>query len=168
MKRSALVRYLYYNIQLHRLQRYFRFKFARGNNNNVNNHQPLIDPVTINSEMDPVRIITHYTLSTIISENTDKKCLILMDGQRKDLYDPDSKRSEFHELNDMVYEVTDSIKVPFIDLRTVFENDFRKLSNREKTKKHATYIQDKHWDASDHLLVSDTLSSAIMHLLKEK
>ena len=145
IKRSALMRYFYINLQLrYTLDELFKDKSTKNVNANVS-----VDPIY--AQRDKINVAVNYMFNKFRTENPGKKIVLVMDGPRFDIYDNKLSTSNVLFLNQMVARSAAANHLDFIDLTNVFASDFKKNHKRFNSN------FDSHWDEYGHKLVADTL-----------
>lgn len=142
--RSALVRYLFYNLQLS------QFRTAL----NARSEQNYEGNVSLNSmerEAELSRKATDHIIKTIAEENPGKRVIFVIDAPRQAIYSDTLKKSEIIKLNRMLEEICEKYKVEFIDLTPLMEVDYG------KHKRKFNSDLDGHWDEYGHEFVAGVL-----------
>jgi len=157
LKKSATIRYLFYNMKLYRLIRYSR------SNRNEHDMTPLAKPsqphVFGSHYYKAMESISFYLLSEIKKVFSEKRVVLLMDAQRKDIFNGEWPESKKFFLNEIVAGVSDSLDIELIDLTPLFLNKYEHMEQAELNRyKHLIKI-DGHWDEADHLMIADTLAT---------
>lgn len=149
MKRSALMRYIYINLQMrYVLADMFEKKNEEVYNANVNVNE-------IGQKHEKVELAVNYLCKKIREENPGKKIILVMDGPRLDIYAGKLASSNVLFLNKMTAKYASLQKLDFIDLTEVFQADYIKNGKKFNSE------WDSHWDDYGHKVVSDTLNKFI-------
>jgi hypothetical protein len=157
MKRSAIMRYLYVNLQL----RYaLKGLFHKPENGGQYNANVSVDEIT--GKRIEIEQAAEYICRRLRAENPDKKIVLVMDGPRNDIYAGSLSNSNVLFLNQMMAKHAAAHDLDFIDLSYVFQEDFR------KNKKMFNSEYDSHWDSYGHQVVADTLYKYLSHLQQAK
>jgi lysophospholipase L1-like esterase len=146
--KSALVRYMLFNLRLTELWKTPPNKTYEGN----------IDPAIAKKQNEQIRRATEYAVRTIRAENSDKRIIFVMDAPREAIYNNALEKSETIWLNEMMKTICAENGAEFIDLTGSMNEDY----GRNKTKFNSDI--DSHWDRYGHRFVAGQLYE---HLKKE-
>ena len=151
-KKSALVRYLYYNLQIGRVLSLHKMDL---NHKKIREDKTIaintVNPKETYSSDSTIYNLSNYLL-TVIKENCDKKRLIIVnDGRRNEIYKNNTDKNNFGKTVDIIKQLTDTLNIEFIDLHAAFEHDYK--INSTKFNYHIDY----HWNSYGHKVVADTL-----------
>lgn len=142
-KKSALVRYLYINLQASAIknrlvedQQFFQ--------NNLN-YQKLL-----NAESDIIKIVP-YIFQKLKEELTEKRIIFLLDAPRYNIYADNLEDAPVQFLHRLMDENCKKYDFEFIDLTTTF------YTNYQKNQIPFNSDIDGHWNEYGHRLVCDTL-----------
>ncbi len=143
IKKSALVRYLYYNLQVGR-RPLFNFKEEEEANNNV-----AIDHIKKWSPQ--IEQVIDYVFSQIKKENPTKRIIFAIDGPRTDIYENRLNESTLIFLNKMVKGACDKYQYELIDFSIPMLEDY------QLAQKKFNSDWDGHWNEYGHYFVSQHL-----------
>jgi len=152
LKRSAIFRYLYGNLE-------FRYRtYSLGDlwrHKDERKYQMNVDIAKDLYQMDLNRSLSSHILKEMKNAlGPETKLLLFMDADRDGLYHGyDLKKEKSYQLIAMTREVCESQSVPFIDLTDAFTNDYKKYHQR------FDYDIDRHWNERGHAIVAHTLAN---------
>lgn len=159
IRESATWRYLAYRQQI-------RFNILRkiilGENKNNRKYQANIDVSMVEEKAKNNQIITDYIFRNIknICDRENIRLLILIDGDRGSIYKKIGANQLYDKgalrINRMAAFVAEKYNIGFLDLHSVFEEDY------SKNNKSFSFVNDGHWNGYAHGLVADTLASYIV------
>jgi hypothetical protein len=138
--RSALIRYLFYNIKI---REFLKLK-------NTNLEANINTEVTLKN-MSLINRATKYLVKTIKAENNDKRIIFIMDAPRDAIYENAIEKSNVLWMNKMMDTICSDNKVEFIDLTMVMNEDYKK--NHIKFNSNI----DGHWNEYGHKFVANIL-----------
>lgn len=142
IKRSAFIRYLFYNLKINNLKPRKKKEETFNANIEVN---------TLLSNIDKVKLATNYLVEKFKSENQNKRIIFLIDGPREDIYNETLDKSSVLFIENILREICSKNKVEFYSLTREFENTYQK----NKKKFNADY--DFHWNSYGHKVVGNFL-----------
>jgi hypothetical protein len=154
-KQSALVRYLFYNLQIYRIVRLLRFDFNK-------DKQPdaVVNSKEIRTSTDVVAKLTSYLMSEIKKTTGERPVIFIQDGNRANIYAEKAPDVKMAEVSAIIQNNTDSLGFHFIDLESVFTYDYFLHQ-----KKH-NHFSDYHWNAYGHQVIADTFTNTITTLFE--
>ncbi|MCP4123514.1 MAG: SGNH/GDSL hydrolase family protein [Bacteroidetes bacterium] len=157
LKKSATIRYMFYNMKLYR---FIRFSRSSRNEYDMTPLAKPSQPHVLGSHYNKaMESISYYLLSEIKEVFREKRVVLLMDAQRKDIFNGKWPESKEYVLNEIVAGVSDSLDIELIDLTPLFLNKYEHMKEAELNRyKHLIEI-DGHWDEADHLMIADTLAA---------
>lgn len=145
IKRSALVRYFYLNLQLNfDAKPKFQDKGAKEFNANI-------DVTQASKQQAKIQTAVDYIFKKLREENEGKQILIVMDGPRNNIYSGTTSKSNVLFLNEIAKNSAAHRNLHFIDLTAVFEHDYA------QNKKKFNADIDFHWNEYGHQVVADTV-----------
>jgi lysophospholipase L1-like esterase len=156
LKRSALFRYIYGNLEF----RYRTFQLG-----SLFRRAPRERKYQMNVDIsiDLYQIPLFENLSVHILEEMKKalgpqrKLLIFMDADRDALYQGlDLKHEKSYRLVQMLADACKTSNVPFLDLSDAFSGDYRRFHER------FDYDIDRHWNARGHRVVAAALTDYLL------
>jgi hypothetical protein len=148
--RSAIVRYLYINIDIVNVWR------AIMSRSDAYNFEANVDIDHIQSVMEPMAKVTDYLFSTILEENEGKRIIFLHDAPRFAIYDGDLENSGVIWINEMVGEISEKYDAEYIDLTPLMFEDYMKNNRRFE------FDLDSHWNEYGHDFVARVLFEYLM------
>ena len=147
--KSALVRYLFYNLKVSNIQFFTR--------RSDNEFEANIDPVQIKNNQDLIYKATDYLIKTIKEENSDRRIIFVLDAPRRAIYNNTLEESKVWWMHDMMKEICQKYNTEYIDLTEPMKEDF--IKNGRKFNSEI----DAHWNEYGHEFVANKL---IDYLLK--
>ena len=149
-RKSSLFRWVYYNLNL--MER-FKAKKAAAKDFEMN-----IAVKDLTAKKDSLDAVAGYLLKTIKKELGNKEIIFVMDAPRQNIYNNDLAKSKTAWLNHMVDSICKEQSLPFIDLTSDMEQDFKKNGKKFESK------YDNHWDYYGH----QTVAKAVYDYFKIK
>ena len=145
MAKSALARYLWFNLRAQRIldADYWQPRKPKFNAN--------IDVKAVSRRREVIQRATDYVVNHIVLENPDVTVVFMMDGPRRDIYEDRLQESDVLWLHDMIGQSCAAHGALFIDLSEPFQDAYR----TEKKKFNTEY--DFHWNELGHELAATTL-----------
>ncbi len=153
LKRSALVRYLLFNIKINETIASFRSK--SGNNETAQQFNANVNVNEVTRNQASIRKAVAYIGSALRKELQGKKIIFMIDGSRYDIYDHKLNECNVCYMNDMSMQAAQKYAMWGIDLNYLFEREYK------KNKQVFNTPEDFHWNAYAHQLVADTLTRFI-------
>ncbi len=150
-KKSALVRYMFYNLQIYRIARLLRFHF-----NPDKLPKGVVKPKKVHSTKEMIKDVSTYIFEEIEKTTDQKQVLFVQDGDRANVYKLKPNDTKLMELVTVTKNLCDSLNYGYIYLFPIFERDFKQNKTRFNT------AADYHWNEYAHSLIADTLSSYIL------
>ncbi len=139
---SALIRYLYNNIQWHIITR----EAMTGHD-----FEEYVRPEQLKNNKDLIYESTRYIVQTIREENTDKRVIFVFDAPRQAIYEGFLDTSRVLWLYEMMEEICRENNVEYIDLTGTMKQGF------ERNQKKFNFDIDGHWNEYGHRFVADYL-----------
>ena len=141
LKKSALFRYLYYNLNIYRLNQNIMFKRRPVYNANV-------DVEVLQKYRDDLQMVMRYIITTLKRETAGKRLLLMMDAPRYDIYANNLANSNIIWINQLFDRICRENGVEFLDLTDAFARDF------EKNNRRFNWDWDAHWNDYGHQVVA--------------
>ena len=141
--RSALFRYLYYNLNINSIM----------DNLFVPNkkYEANIDEDSVKRNKDLIIKATNYLVKTIRQENSDKRIIFVIDAPRDAIYNNTLNESSVLWIHKMMGTLCTKYNVEYLDLTSFMEEDFRD----NKTRFNSDI--DGHWNEYGHKFVATIL-----------
>lgn len=143
--KSALFRYLIYNIHIHKWKKR-KLRLNRDNyhlytdrHEKVEKHKAVIEKMIL------------FVLTQFKNQFPDKRIIFMMDGPRRAIYNDWYKQSSLIWLNDFCRLTCQKLGFEFIDLIPHFVKDY------QQNKTNFEFPEDNHWNAYGHQFVSKVL-----------
>jgi len=149
LKKSAIVRYLFFNLKIKELL-----------NKTANDFEANININAVQNNKKSIVRSTEYLIKTIKDENKDKSLILLMDAPRESIYNSNLSKSQALELNSMVRNMCKINNVNLIDLTQSMYDDY--ILNKEKF--NSDY--DAHWNEYGHKFIADYLIDNFFEIYK--
>ncbi len=146
LRHSALMRYLFFNLNLSATYQELITREKQIFNANI----PVAEVEQIAAEL---RAGTDYLISTIASENKDRRVLFVLDGPRRDIYQDQLEESSVQWIHTMTAEICQKHGVDLLDLTETFDQRFR-ADGRPFNSRY-----DYHWDEYGHEVVAERLAA---------
>jgi len=148
LSKSSIIRFIYVNIQLNTLFQ----RSTHGASFEANVDARLLDKDYIDNEL---RSIVHHVFREmqLLALANDFELLFIMDASRERIY---KNNPDLNPLNKIVFSLTEEMGVDFIDLTTLFKEDFA------RNKSQFEFNIDAHWNTYTHELVGKYLSKKII------
>lgn len=150
LMRSAIVRYLYINIDIVNVWR------AITSRTDAYNFEANVDVDHIQSVMEPMTKVTDHLFRTILEENEGKRIIFLHDAPRFAIYDDDLENSGVIWINEMVGEISAKYDAEYIDLTPLMYEDYMEHGRRFE------FDIDSHWNEYGHGFVARVLYEYLM------
>lgn len=141
IKKSALFRYLYFNLHVDQMLR-------KSGDADKKSYEANVD-VGIVRNADVIRQATEYLIKTIKDENAGKMVVFVTDAPRAAIYSGKLKESEVLWMNEMVEEICTANGIKNIDLTSAMQKDYQR--NSEKFNSDLDF----HWNEYGHQFVAD-------------
>jgi len=149
LKNAALVRYLYYNLQLRRGAVALRTWLARRDQKQYNAN---VDVASIRQSTDEIERAIDYVFGALNSEFPDLRFIIVMDAPRPEIYDDEPPLGgSVLFLNNLVEEASMHYGFEFLDLTEPMKRAFAETGIRYETP------WDGHWNGYGHEFVAAQL-----------
>lgn len=150
--RSALLRYLYFNLQLSlKITDLRQSLLARKPPNHEANI--MVDSVKKNKAL--IFKATNYLVETIRKENMDKRVVFVIDAPRKAIYDNQLDASKVLWMHEMMEMICLQNNVELVDLTPFMLEDYRKYKNKFNSS------VDNHWNEYGHKFVARVLNENV-------
>jgi hypothetical protein len=143
LRKSSFFRYVYYNLNV-----MDKFKAKKVAAKQVEMNIPINDVL---DKKDSLLAVTGYLLKTIKKELGNKEVIFVMDGPRSSIYKGETDKAKVTWLNNMVGDYCKSLGMPFIDLTSYMDADFKKNGKRFET------TRDNHWTYYGHQFVAGVI-----------
>jgi hypothetical protein len=142
--KSALFRYLYFNLQIMELR------------NNIKSHsnpnfEANINPRDVRDNEELISRVTDYLVKTLREENKEKRIIIIMDAPRANIYNHTLNKSKVLWMNEMMSRICKNHDIEFIDLTSCMYHDYQVNSIKFNSE------TDGHWNEYGHKFVSKIL-----------
>ncbi len=151
LKKSALFRYLYYNLNIYRLNQNIMFKRRPVYNANV-------DVQVMQKYRADLERVMHYIISTLQRETAGKRLLLMMDGPRYDIYADNLAGSNIIWINQLFDRICRENGVEFLDLTDAFARDYKIHQRR------FNWDWDAHWNDYGH----EVVATAVLDYLQQR
>ncbi len=153
LKSCATGRYLYHNLKVFRLRKYFKAKTVA---------TPLVETVSKQEYQQQqnqlIRKAVEYTLEKFKTEFPKQRIIITLDALRKVISDGRPfQESPSNEYRQLLLEVCRNLDIEVIDFSIPFQQDF------QKHQKRFEFDQDSHWNAHAHQLIARVLYDYLNH-----
>ena len=142
--KSALFRYLDFNLNLRQLRRNIAGIDDR-------NFEADIATDKVIKNKDRIFEVTDYLVRTICEENSDRRIIFVFDAPKGEIYTNTLNNSRVLWLNDMMKEICYTYDIEFLDLTPLMLEDYR-VNGRK-----FTFELDGHWNEYGHAFVADVL-----------
>jgi len=150
LRKSALVRYMWLNLQMQFTLRQILDKPSKDNfNANID-----VKKATDNSEI--IEGATFFLIKKIREENPDKKLIFMIDGPRNDIYSGITYNSNVLWIHNLLREACAQNNSYFIDLTQAFSEKF----NQEGLKFNSDH--DFHWNEVGHRVAAHALYKSLI------
>lgn len=149
IKKSALFRYLWYNLKISDYRNYFIETETKLEAN--------IKTDVVKKQENKIYLATDYIVKTIKKENENKRIIFIVDAPRNAIYNNSLSDSKVLWMNDMLKFICYKYNIEFIDLTEYMKEDFHK--NNEEFNSDI----DSHWNDYGHQFVSGILYDYILH-----
>jgi hypothetical protein len=150
LKRSALIRYLLFNIKINETIASFRSK--SGNNDTAQQFNANVNVNEVTRNQASIRKAMAYIGSTLQKELAGKKIIFIIDGSRYDIYEDKLNSCNVCYMNDLSMATAADNGFTGIDLNNVFAAEYAQKKQAFNTP------EDFHWNPYGHQLVADTLT----------
>ncbi len=154
IKRSAIFRYLNYNINIRAIIVHQRTVNAMKKNGELDTMLPFEDNINVSQlirEQKKISESIQFIFQEIAQTFKGKKIIVLMDGQREFIYKNKLAESNTTLLNQMVKEASLLENFDYIDLSPLFEQDYK------ENKTSFNFEEDYHWNEYGHHFVAQIL-----------
>lgn len=153
MSHSALVRYLYFHLNLANAYNRFLFKKRGGDTHYVGNVEAKVSEQKILDSQNAVR--TFLQLLPDYSGLQKNKIVLVMDGIRSDIYnDTESGGSYFARMRAFTIHEASARGYTIIDMHPVFKRHYEEHGQRFE------FTRDAHWNALAHTLAADEIGKS--------
>jgi hypothetical protein len=149
-KRSAISRYLYYNLQISRIIRLLRI-----NDKNKQAPQPVVNMKEIQSTDSTIQKVSEYIMEQIKTTTKARQVIFIHDANRDFIYKNKPKDEKLAEVVEIIQHNASKLDFKMIDLHPIFEEDY------QINEKKFNYFADYHWNAYGHQIIADTLIEII-------
>lgn len=139
INKSALVRYLFFNLHADILLTTKKNYEANINADDVKKNKALIFKST------------NYLVKTIREENSDKRIIFVIDAPRSNIYKNTLNKSNVLWMNEMMRNICANNNIEYIDLTPYMLEDFQKNGKRFESD------YDSHWNEYGHEFVANVL-----------
>lgn len=143
LQRSAVFRYLYYNLGL--------VNFSAQKKQNKNQYEENIDKKKSAAFKEEIRLVTFHILQEFRRLFPNKRLLFTMDAPREMIYKNTLHKSKVSWLNALMAEACAAQHIEFIDLTPYFVADY------QQHQKRFEFTGDRHWNAYAHRLVASII-----------
>ncbi len=141
LKRSALFRYLYYNLNVYRLNQNLMFRRRPVYNANV-------DVAVQHKYRGDLEAVMRYVITTLKKENAGRRLILMMDGPRYDIYAGQLEESSILWINKLFARICQENGVECLDLTEAFARDF------QVHRRRFNWDWDAHWNDYGHAVVA--------------
>ena len=148
--KSALFRYLYFNLKVSNLKQQF---IAGGRDKDF---EANIDPIKLKEKQDLIYKATGHLVKTIIEENFDKRVIFIFDASRAAIYSNTLADSKVLWMHTMMKEICQKYNGEYIDLTESMKEDFIKNGRKFNSE------LDGHWDEYGHEFVAKVLNEYLL------
>jgi hypothetical protein len=150
LKRSALVRYLLFNVKINETILSLYSKITQEDNTHQFNANVNVSNIIKNQIF--IRKVVEYISKILSKELKGKKIIFMVDGSRHDIYKNNLNHCSVCYMNEISMSLAKENEFIGIDLNGVFGPEY--------ARKHLAFnsLEDFHWNAYGHQLVADTLS----------
>lgn len=150
LKRSALIRYLLFNIKINETIASFRSK--SGNNETAQQFNANVNVNEVTRNQASIRKAVAYIGSALRKELQGKKIIFMIDGSRYDIYENKLNSCNVCYMNELSMATAAENEFTGLDLNGVFSAEYLQKKQPFNTP------EDFHWNAYGHQLVADTLT----------
>lgn len=154
VRSSAIFRYFVFNrgVNVDNIRKLiFRAK------QEAHKYQANIDVTNLNQKKLNNEKVTEYLMNQIqkVALQHNFRVLLIMDGDRDDIYKGTNSANQYNKgvlsLNKMAKAIADKDGIPFIDLESIFQEDYQK--NHIKFN----YVHDFHWNEYGHKIAAEAI-----------
>lgn len=147
--RSALFRYLYFNLKVKEIGRNLRGDEDR-------RYEANIDTENTNRHREQIEKATRYVVNAIRRENEDKRVVFVINAPRNIVYEGAGGESEVMWIHDMLDTLCSRNEIELLDLTPFMVADYRVNGKRFDSE------VDAHWNEYGHRFVADVLYEQLM------
>ena len=142
LRKSALFRYLYYNLEVRHFINNLKIQSKDTVEYNAN-----VDVFTVKKSIEIINFAVDYIIGKMREENPHKRIIFIIDAPRHDIYNYNLKNSNVLFLHDILIKYCLKSNAEFIDLSESMYEDYKK--NHIKFNSEI----DNHWDEYGHRFV---------------
>ncbi len=156
VKRSALFRYLNYNVNIRAVMAYQKFKKETEGSDNSPYFENNTNMSLLIEDAKKINDLMNYVFDDMNKSFSDKNIIFIMDGPRQFIYENRYLESKVPEINSMMEKACQKNNIYFLDLGPLFFDDY------SQNKIRFEFEEDYHWNKYGHDFVAHSLQQFLL------